>query len=195
MSSIIPNRDKCIYTKCYCEENVWQLCNIIQKSKDEEFLSNSYVIFISNDNRTIPLWKQNASTRNDTMVIWDYHVILFVENESVIYDLDTMLSFPCSLEQYADETFKYHTKMKQQYQRYLRVIPAVQFVKTFASDRSHMLTKDGEWTSPPPDYPPIKTSSSTNNLQNFINMHKECADEFGTVFTLQDFVNKFLLGL
>lgn len=38
-----------------------------------------------------------------------------------------------------------------------RVIPAAEFLQTFASDRSHMLTKDGQWMSPPPVYPPIKT--------------------------------------
>nr|XP_039255419.1 protein N-terminal glutamine amidohydrolase-like [Styela clava] len=192
MSSKLPNRDECTYTKCYCEENVWKLCKYIEDSGKIELLSNSYAIFISNHDRTIPLWKQKASKRSDTMVMWDYHVILFVENESLIYDLDTMLGFPCSLEEYATEAFNFNMKLKPQFERLLRVVPATEFLKTFASDRTHMLTEDGEWTSPPPDYPPISSSSSTNNLQSFISMTKS-SEQFGAVQTLEEFINKYML--
>ncbi|CAJ0746742.1 17611_t:CDS:2, partial [Entrophospora sp. SA101] len=39
--------------------------------------------------------------------------------------------------------------------RKFRLIPGETFVKVFASDRSHMIDKDGMWNSPPPNYPPI----------------------------------------
>lgn len=46
-----------------------------------------------------------------------------------------------------------------------RVIPAAQYLKTFASDRLHMLTPDGRWKAPPPLYPPIKTEGINTILE------------------------------
>lgn len=46
-----------------------------------------------------------------------------------------------------------------------RVIPAEEFLQTFASDRSHMLTPDGHWMAPPPTYPPIKTKGIDTNTR------------------------------
>lgn len=46
-----------------------------------------------------------------------------------------------------------------------RVIPAEEFLQTFASDRSHMLTPEGHWMSPPPIYPPIKTKGIDANTR------------------------------
>lgn len=46
-----------------------------------------------------------------------------------------------------------------------RVIPAEEFLQTFASDRSHMLTPEGHWMSPPPTYPPIKTKGIDTNTK------------------------------
>lgn len=46
-----------------------------------------------------------------------------------------------------------------------RVIPAEEFLQTFASDRSHMLTPEGQWMSPPPIYPPIKTKGIDTNTR------------------------------
>lgn len=42
--------------------------------------------------------------------------------------------------------------------RKMRVIPAVTYLKTFASDRSHMKHSDGTWRMPPPPYPCIETT-------------------------------------
>lgn len=43
--------------------------------------------------------------------------------------------------------------------RFFRVVPAKQFLQSFASDRRHMKRPDGSWIKPPPPYPAICTSS------------------------------------
>jgi hypothetical protein len=47
--------------------------------------------------------------------------------------------------------------------RSFRVIPAMEYLRNFASDRSHMRRKNSqemdEWLSPPPPYPPIVNES------------------------------------
>ncbi|CAI2162745.1 12539_t:CDS:2 [Funneliformis geosporum] len=153
---------KIIYTPCYCEENVYHLCKAFGK------LDDIYVCFISNENRSIPIWKQRASKFHDGIVIWDYHVILLVKeksNPTKVYDLDTTLSFPCDFSIYVQESFKILDD--PQYHRKYRIIPAEKYLKVFASDRSHM---DGTWFASPPIYSPISTSESVNNLPLFINM-------------------------
>ena len=68
----------------------------------EKLIKNSK-IFISNENKTVPLWKQSAAEDPEHPVVWDYHVIMISEN--LVYDLDTRLPFPCSFDDYSKQTF------------------------------------------------------------------------------------------
>ena len=79
------SREKQKYTSCYCEENVWHLCN-------DRIGDDGKAIFISNDNRQCPMWHQRAAADGEP-VIWDYHVIYLsrVEKEWMILDLDSTL--------------------------------------------------------------------------------------------------------
>ena len=96
-------RENCIYTSCFCEENIWKLCN---KAKNEgKNLDNYYVIFLTNKIKKFPIWsarKINNDNKQD-FIVWDYHVILLWLNKinttkSLIFDFDTELSFPCLIE-------------------------------------------------------------------------------------------------
>lgn len=189
---ILPEKEQCDYTKCYCEENVWRLCKYIKSNSSAETLSDTYVIFISNPAKAIPIWKQKSSKREDTMVLWDYHVILLHKSERCIYDLDTMLSFPCPVQEYLSEALKCSWVIKPEYRQMLRVVTADRFLEVFASNRSHMMQEDGTWLSPPPKHPLIQTSSSSNNLNKFIGMTDELrSEEYGSVFTLKEFLKRF----
>uniref|UniRef100_A0A3P9JKL5 Protein N-terminal glutamine amidohydrolase n=1 Tax=Oryzias latipes TaxID=8090 RepID=A0A3P9JKL5_ORYLA len=171
---VIPSRENCVYTSCYCEENVWKLCEFIQAQKMAP-LDQFAVIFISNDTRT------------------DYHVILLkvgVKSDSVIYDLDSVLPFPCTLRLYAAQALRSDRNLRPEYHRKLRVVPANSFLLNFASDRSHMRNSDGTWKMPPPSYPPIFTAESKMNLDDFISMNP--AVGWGTVYTLDHFLLKFV---
>ncbi|KAM8767536.1 protein N-terminal glutamine amidohydrolase [Acanthopagrus schlegelii] len=185
-----PSRENCVYTSCYCEENVWKLCEFVRTERSAP-LEELFVVFISNENRMVPLWKQKSG-RGDQPVIWDYHVVLLqvgVQLEPLIYDLDSELSFPCSLQLYAARALQSDHNIKPAYHRKLRVVPADSFLLNFASDRSHMKNPDGSWKMPPPPYPPIHTAESQMNLDDFISMNP--AVGWGRVFSLDHFLQRY----
>lgn len=47
-------KDKCVYTKCYCEENIYMLCKEIDENYPE-IVDKFTVVFISNDERKVSL--------------------------------------------------------------------------------------------------------------------------------------------
>ncbi|XP_033981218.1 protein N-terminal glutamine amidohydrolase isoform X2 [Trematomus bernacchii] len=187
---IKPSREKCEYTSCYCEENVWCLCEFFRR-EDAAQLEDMFVVFISNENRTVPLWRQ-TSGRGGQPVVWDYHVVLLQARSSVVYDLDSELPFPCSLKRYSSEALRSERGIRPAYHRKLRVVPAHSFLLNFASDRSHMKNSDGSWKMPPPPYPPIHTTESRMNLDDFISMRP--AYGWGRVFSLEEFLKTHLGG-
>ncbi|KAM4907575.1 protein N-terminal glutamine amidohydrolase isoform 4-T4 [Sylvia borin] len=157
----VPPRPACAYTSCYCEENVWKLCDYI-RSQDRYPLEEFYAVFISNDRRMIPLWKQKSG-HGDEPVVWDYHVILLHVSsgeQNFIYDLDTVLPFPCPFDVYSVEAFRSDDSLRPEFHRKIRMVRADLYLKTFASDRSHMKDADGKWQKPPPPYPCIETAAT-----------------------------------
>ncbi|KAJ0003776.1 hypothetical protein NQD34_008874 [Periophthalmus magnuspinnatus] len=185
-----PRREDCVYTSCYCEENVWHLCSWF-RSEAEVQLQELYVLFISNHHRTVPLWRQK-SARGDLPVVWDYHVVLLWSRPSLdplIFDLDSVLDFPCSLQEYTTQALRSDQDLNPQYHRLIRVIPADLFLQKFSSDRSHMKKPDGTWTMPPPSYPPIQTQETSTNLELFIQMKQD--QGLGQVHSLQNFITRF----
>ncbi|KAM4907574.1 protein N-terminal glutamine amidohydrolase isoform 3-T3 [Sylvia borin] len=186
----VPPRPACAYTSCYCEENVWKLCDYI-RSQDRYPLEEFYAVFISNDRRMIPLWKQKSG-HGDEPVVWDYHVILLHVSsgeQNFIYDLDTVLPFPCPFDVYSVEAFRSDDSLRPEFHRKIRMVRADLYLKTFASDRSHMKDADGKWQKPPPPYPCIETADSKMNLDDFISMNPEVG--WGSLFSLPDFVHRF----
>ncbi|KAM9307743.1 protein N-terminal glutamine amidohydrolase [Gastrophryne carolinensis] len=191
--SPLPARQHCCYSSCYCEENVWKLCEYI-RDQGEAPLEEFYAIFLSNENRMIPIWKQKSGRRGEP-VIWDYHVVLLHASsgsERQIYDLDTELPFPCPCDLYIKEALRSDDNIRREFKRKLRLIRADDFLGTFASDRSHMKGSDDKWKKPPPPYPCIQTAECTMNLDDFISM--DPAVGHGTVYTLEEFTEQFSTG-
>lgn len=189
-SVLFKLKEDCVYTSCYCEENVWHLCKAV-KDNHPSCVIDCFCVFISNDDQTIPLWEQTASTRDDGLVVWDYHVIFIhkMPDGSFVYDLDTRLNFPCPFKIYLDNGVHSCESLKPQFHRMFRVISAEEFLTTFASDRSHMINEEGEWLKPPPEYSCIKTENSTNNIKDFISMDPEIG--IGKVMKYRDFCEFF----
>ncbi|XP_037120128.1 protein N-terminal glutamine amidohydrolase [Syngnathus acus] len=191
---ITPGQDECAYSSCYCEENVWNLCELVRRERSAP-LQELFVVFISNDNRTVPLWKQKSAC-GEQPVIWDYHVVLLHVRagfEATVYDLDSVLPFPCDLKLYAARALRTDGSLRPEYHRKLRVVPADCFLLNFASDRSHMKNTDGSWKMPPPPYTPISTADSHMNLEDFI-----CMDPtrgWGDIFTLDHFLRHYVKDL
>uniref|UniRef100_A0AAF6YUM4 Protein N-terminal glutamine amidohydrolase n=1 Tax=Bos taurus TaxID=9913 RepID=A0AAF6YUM4_BOVIN len=171
-------------------ENIWKLCEYI-KNHDQYPLEECYAVFISNERKMIPIWKQQARP-GDGPVIWDYHVVLLHVSsggQSFIYDLDTVLPFPCPFDTYVEDAFKSDEDIHPQFRRKFRVIRADSYLKNFASDRSHMKDSSGNWREPPPSYPCIETGDSKMNLNDFISMDPEVG--WGAVYSLPEFVHRF----
>ena len=142
------------YQPFYCEENVWHLADSMRGQ-------TAQVVFISNRDRACAMWKQRAGDP----IVWDYHVVLCCEG--MIYDRDSRLPFPVSVEEWIAGTFP--VPLPPMFAPKFRVIDADRFLEVFASDRSHMRTKEG-WQRPPPPWPPIGEGM---NLMRFVDMNEE----------------------
>jgi len=184
-------REECTYTPFYCEENIWKLCDRL--SHKEGALSQAHVVFVSNERRCVPLWRQRAGdARREGLVLWDYHVFLVVKDEtSVILDFDTTLAFSSEFKLYIEEALKHadEENIKAEFRRCFRVVSASTFLRTFSSDRSHMLKENGEYAKPPPKYPPILAESGGVDLQMWISMTER--EGLGKVMDMKEFVRTF----
>ncbi|EPX71217.1 uncharacterized protein SOCG_01435 [Schizosaccharomyces octosporus yFS286] len=188
------------YTSCYCEENIYQLAEHVVKEKPPQL--QAYVVFLSTPTKTMPIWEQSKSP----FVIWDYHVVLLTRSLKnpkegwFVWDPDTRLSIPCSLEQYLEQALRrdlehlpgqplVYGNLCYETNRKYRVIDANTFVQHFGSDRSHMKTDTGEWLSPPPSYPCI---GKRMNLSQYTNVNeKKNGTIFGIVYSEDEFRQKF----
>ena len=149
-----PARDECVYTSCYCEENVYKCCELIAGKCQS--LSRTYAVFITNPAKTVAVWEQ----KKGNPVVWDYHVICV--HNGYVYDLDTSLEpFPIRADAYFRQCF---LSCPEQFSASFRVVPAAMFLAHFSSDRSHMKRDDGTWASPPPDYDCIRSSNADKNM-------------------------------
>jgi hypothetical protein len=185
----LPSAADCPYSACYCEENVYQLCAKLQTAGPEH-LDRSWVVFISNPKRSIPLWRQKAGTGPKNKVIWDYHVILLYcgdKDGSLIYDLDTRLPFPSSFKKYCKKTLRPDQELEAKFHRQFRAVPGSVFLTSLSSDRRHMRV-DEKWLQQPPDWPCIQAGGEGHNLDTFIDME---AEGHGELFGLDGFINRF----
>lgn len=187
--------NECDYTAHYCEENVWKLADKI-RLKNDKYLQHSSVVFVSNHNSLVPLWKQKAGKDADGLVVWDYHVFLIYEgyNSSWVFDSDSLLQFPVHFVDYYIQTFKSDDLLKPEFHRLFRVISASDYLNNFASDRRHMKNENGTWIKPPPPWLPISCQNEMHNLPKFMSMSFETSHrpEFGKVYNLTDFYQRFV---
>jgi hypothetical protein len=85
--------------------------------------------------------------------------------------LDSSLPFPCSFIQYVSDAIRPLSFGNSTYRRLFRVIHAPVFLRSFASDRSHMKDHAGNWIQLPPKYESIVAEDgTTNNLNEYITM-------------------------
>ena len=138
------------YTTCFCEENIWHLCQHADLIKFPK-----YVLFISNTVKQCPFWFQKSAPAEEC-ICWDYHVVLAVNIAGwQIFDLDTTLSFPNELKEYLSSTFKGIANIHPGYFPRFKIISAKRYVREFYSDRKHMKDEGGKWLSPAPEWPLI----------------------------------------
>jgi len=159
------------YTFCYCEENIWKL-EQIRLGEDPTRKETDHIVFISNESKKVPVW-----TAKGEYVVWDYHVILVEKRnqDATVYDFDAAtLPFPCPFQNYAAVCFRPQVALKDEFKRMFRVLKGEEFLRTFSSDRSHMIDpKTKTWMATPPAWPCIQLPGIKSNLfEEFIDMKR-----------------------
>jgi N-terminal glutamine amidase len=158
--------DHALRVPFYCEENVWRIAyrklHRVPPLKDilyESSTSKYFVLFISNERTSVPMFHQRASSAPaEKPCVWDYHVLLLevdgLEHKVLVYDVDTTLvSYPIPLSDYLSATFARVEQCFPEYAPLFRLVPAELYLQYFASDRCHMYnTKKKAWNEPPPHY-------------------------------------------
>lgn len=182
-------RDSCAYQSKYCEENVWQLLQGSELPRER-----SFAVLISNRMRAVRYWNQRAAVRPKSPIIWDYHVVVLVEQPEgpVVYDLDSVLPFPCPLAQYLAESFRPDPSETAVFEPWFRVVPAQLYLDELWSDRSHMRTEDGGWQAPPPPWPAPMPKGASLPLMDAIDVAR--MDVPGEVSSLAGLERRFLRG-
>eukprot|EP00095_Tigriopus_kingsejongensis_P005849 snap_masked-scaffold697_size109876-processed-gene-0.13 protein:Tk05849 transcript:snap_masked-scaffold697_size109876-processed-gene-0.13-mRNA-1 annotation:"protein n-terminal glutamine amidohydrolase" len=190
-TSVVPLAANCSYAPCFCEENVWKIADHVRRGSSVSEIQKSHVIFVSNKKQVVPLWRQKAGKDEEKLVIWDYHVLFLYKPDQrcLVFDLDSDLPFPTYFHKYVTETFRTDAILNPEYHRFFRVIPALTFLQSFASDRRHMKKPDDTWMKPPPPYPCIQTADSAHNLDSFISMDPLVG--VGEILSLKEFVQRF----
>ena len=137
------------YCPYFCEENVWHLCQDDAVRDDAPLvvvpLEERRVVFVSNDTKQVRMRHQRAGQGG--VVIWDYHVVLLARGR--VWDLDCTLGMPLDVDRWLTDSFVDADDAPGAAR--FRVVDAADFVRTFASDRSHMV----ESGHPFPSWPPI----------------------------------------
>jgi hypothetical protein len=168
------------YCSCYCEENAYLLLRrLVQQGADPATL---HAVFVSNEQRCVPVWRQRRSAAPDGLCVWDYHVFAAQRdnNRSLVYDLDTTVEpFPAPFDSYRREALRQPPdEGAPLLRRRYRVVPAPELFASFSSDRSHMRTPDGTgWTMPPPPWPLVgQEFDDKNALPSFLAMARAASD-------------------
>ena len=130
------------------------------------------------------MWHQKAARRPGAPLSWDYHVFLLVRDPWEIWDFDTTLGFPVPAAAYLRCSFRPEIALPDELIPRFRVVDGPQLAATFASDRSHMRGRDGEFQKPPPPWPAIGPEGMTSNLGRFVAMEDVVAGEVVSLPTL-----------
>jgi hypothetical protein len=165
--STMIRRSECSYASCYCEENAVLLAHRLRDLPGE-----TCVAFISNSIKCVPVWHQAAASSPQDAVWWDYHVIVLhrqPEDPWFVYDLDTLLSWPCLATKYVDDAFR-PGAITATHVQWLRVIGAEECISRFSSDRGHMRNADGSFKMVPPTYAPLQgpAARTSHELTSFL---------------------------
>jgi hypothetical protein len=169
MSLRVPFRDNIAYAKCYCEENVYKLCEALLPGTESS--SSAHVIFLTSASNSFPLWNQKSAPDADTPVFWDYHVLLVLDGR--VYDHDTRLPWGIPLQEYLEKAirpeFPYSpaaaaaagvgTYLPTKFRPVFRVVPVASYLACFSSDRRHMQSSK----EPPPAWGLIRGADARSN--------------------------------
>ncbi|GAA6062470.1 hypothetical protein JCM10212_000005 [Sporobolomyces blumeae] len=163
-----------IYTRQYCEENVYLL---VQALEQLPAVVRSYAAFVSNHQRHALLFHQKASRQSEAQaswVVWDYHVVAIAAMRDadgaeggIVIDPDSKLGDVVSARDYVQATFRpdlfRQGMLEPDLESRVRLVPARSFLDNFASDRSHMLA-----SAEPPTVSTASRNASTPSSPRYM---------------------------
>lgn len=117
------------------------------------------------------MWAQRAAAVDP--VVWDYHVVVVANDArgAVVVDVDCTAGAVLSLADWAAASFRDFVPAAAR--PLFRVVDAPTFLRTFSSDRSHMLDDSGRPVKVPPSWPaPV---NGPMNLMRFVDLDDDIA--------------------
>lgn len=165
------------YQPFYCEENAWWLCAAPELGPGQRL-----VVFIASEYGLCPFANSRAAEPGE-LVWWDYHVVV-LDGTGQIWDLDTRLPMPLPARTWLAGTFPFLNDLPESVRPRFRVISAEDYRADFASDRSHMRSKDGAWRHPPPPWSTIGEGMTLKPFRDVVGK-----DGPGRLFDLKEFQN------
>lgn len=191
-------RENYKYCAFYCDENIWKLCETLEQESTFKDRS-AYVVFVTNPKQSVAIWHQKTSELADLPVVFDYHVVLLVEDDKLgwqVWDLDTRLNFPENAETYFHETFSPGYEIPEELLPVFRLVSADDYLKNYSTDRSHMRDENGEWQQPPPEWEAPFHADKGINLFEYVQMEVgvtgKCLN--GEVLELESMLNRYKSG-
>ena len=175
------------YTPYFCEENCWKLGHSLIKLGYEA--KKIFVLMLINKQQKVHLNHQKLAQPGHR-IVWDYHVILFYEQEcsSLIFDFDSDLSFPSQFSKYSVKTF-----LALAPEIFIRSIPILSYHQHFYSDRSHMLDSVGVPLTVFPNYPSLSNQLGYDKitLQDYLHCSPLNALSDSSIYHLDEFISKY----
>ncbi|TVQ84434.1 MAG: hypothetical protein EA400_17515 [Chromatiaceae bacterium] len=154
------DRNQFRYQPYYCEENAWWLC-----AEPALGPGPRQVIFVRNEFGHCPFEQQRAAAPG-ALLWWDYHCVV-LDGVGRIWDLDSRLPLPLPLGDWLAASFPFIRQLERPLRPRFRLVPASEFQRDFASDRSHMRAADGTLRQPPPPWPALGVGM---NLPNYLDL-------------------------
>lgn len=168
----VPDQSTLRYQPFYCEENIFHLC------QHPLFTARApSALFVSGAGGECVMWHQKQARRPGAPMSWDYHVLLLVRDPWEIWDFDTTLGFPVPAATYLRRSFRPEITLPEELTPWFRRVAAADLASTFASDRSHMRGRGGEFQRPPPPWPAIGQEGVASNLERFLTRDDAIAGE------------------
>ncbi len=166
------------YAPYYCEENVYWLAHDDLEARPDRSGGDPRVVLVSNTHRAVAVAAQRAGRGPARVVVWDYHAVYV--RDRLVYDLDSVLSCPAPIEEYCSATFPAALRESAPaYAPVFAVIPAVDYLRVFSSDRSHMRDEHGGYLQPPPPWPPIFREARGTTLFALLDGGHEVVASYG----------------
>lgn len=153
------------YVACYCEENIWRL--VSQRFASGRPEAEVALLTHAGDG-VCALFDQRAAPAPGQPIGWDYHVVLAARDRAdggwSVWDLDALGGLQQPAERWFDRCFPGVERWPAELVTSARLLEASEYLRTFSSDRSHMIDERGAYTKPPPPWPPIGAPRPSNLL-------------------------------